>query len=207
MKTFLNYLGQFRLYSLVDLILLLIATQANTQVFLGVIFLHLGFLAFLETRHSHSYRNRLPKCVWIIFTIIGIFLYRHWEVVAFLLISYLYTKKNHGYFASISPLLRGFQYFFLIAGIVGYHHPLSWIALATIFIRNFAGDLRDTTKDRDANMKTLPVLLGLNKNIPNIHLIAVLLTSVIWWSFTSLSIWALLIVLIIEIGTYNITPR
>ena len=31
MKMFLNYLGQFRLYSLIDLILLMIATRAGIQ--------------------------------------------------------------------------------------------------------------------------------------------------------------------------------
>ncbi len=207
MKSFLNYFGQFRLYSFVDLVLLLIATGTGLQDFLGVLFLHLGFLAFLETRHSHSYRKEIPKSVYVFLYGIGILLYRHWEVIPFLLCSYLYSKKNRGYFGCFSSLFRGFQYFFLIAGIIGYHNPLIWIALFILFIRNFTGDLRDVVKDRKEGMKTLPVVMGFKQDIKHIHLIALLCTSSIAWSYTSLSIWILLLVFIIEIITYNITPR
>jgi len=207
MKTFLNYLGQFRLYSFTDLILLLIATQTGYLSFLGVLFLHLGFITFLETRHSHPYRKQMPKWLCIFLTIIGIILYGHLEVIPFLLVSYLYVKKTEKYFGYIAPILRGFQYFFLLGGLIGYHNPITWIALLVIFVRNFAGDLRDVAKDINEGIKTLPTLMGLKNNIKYIHLITMLTTSLIWWSFSSLSFWILLLVFVVEITTYNITPR
>lgn len=207
MKTFLNYLGQFRLYSLVDLIILLLATQARPQDFFGTIFLHLGFLVFLETQHSHSFRKKMPKWLWVFLIILGISLYWHWEVIPFLILSYFYTKKTEKYFGCIAPVLRGFQYFFLIAGIVGYNNPLIWIALVVIFIRNFAGDLRDIEKDKKENLKTLPIVLGLNKDIKYIHLIVMMATTLIWFLYTSMSSWLIFPILIFQILTYGLTAR
>ena len=207
MKTFLNYLGQFRVYSLLDLIILLIAVQAAPQEFLGVIFLHLGFLVFLETRHSHPFRIKMPKGLWAFLTLFGIILYRHWEIIPFLLLSFFYVEKTQKYFGYIAPFLRAFQYFFLFGGIIGYHHQIILIIPLVIFIRNFAGDLRDITKDRNDGLKTLPVVLGLKNNIKYIHLIAMLSTTLIWWSFTSLPIHFLLVVFLVQIFSYNITPR
>src|SRR3989344_119600 len=205
METFLNYLGQFRLYSLTDLIILLIATQAGLYDFLGVLFLHLGFLVFLETQHSHSNRREMPKWLWIFLIIIGISLYRHLEVIPFLFLSYFYVKKTEGNWGYTAPILRGFQYFFLIGGILGYFHLLTWIALIVIFIRNFAGDLRDITKDMKDNLKTLPILVGFRHDIQYIHLVIMLTTSLIWWNFASLPLWSLLLIFVIQIFSYNIT--
>lgn len=207
MNTFTNYIGQLRLYSLVDLVLLAIVAQANVWEACGIVVLHIGFLAYLEARHSHSYRKPLPQWVWIAFVIVGTLLYKHIEALPFLLFSYLYTKKSHGYFAAVSPLFRGLQYFFLIAGVTNYHHPLPWVALLVTVIRNFAGDVRDAAKDKGEHMKTIPVIIGLHRNIRHIHLITTLLSSTVWWSFGHLPLWILLLVMCIEISTYNLTPR
>lgn len=207
MESLLNYTGQLRAYSFIDLILFGFAIQAGRIDFIGIIFLHLGFLAYLETRHAHSYRKKFSKWIWEVVTLVGILLYRHWEVLGFLLCSYLYTKKTRGYFGVIAPLLRGFQYFFLAAGIIGYHNPLTWIALLIMFIRNFAGDLRDVVKDKKEGVRTLPLVMGLDRNMNYIHLMIMFVTSFIWWSFTTLPLGVLLLVFMLQIATYNLTPR
>lgn len=207
MKNFLNYVGQLRIYSLVDLVLLVVAIHAQSFVGVGIIFLHLGFLAFLETRHEHSYRKKIPQWVYVVLGSIGVILYWHWEVIPFLICSYLYTKKNNGYFGATSSLFRGLQYFFLVAGVVGYMTPFPWVALLVLFVRNFAGDLRDIVKDTKEGMKTLPIIIGLKHDMKYVHLITVLFTSLIWWQQTTLSFILLCIVFGVEIVTYNSTPR
>jgi 4-hydroxybenzoate polyprenyltransferase len=80
------------------------------------------------------------------------------------------------------------QGYFLTAGITGFLNPLCFLAGGLFALRNFAGDLRDITKDRKENMKTLPVLLGVKKPIKHIHLIFVLLTTLVWWKISGISI-------------------
>ncbi len=207
MKNFLNYFGQFRFYSFLDLIILLIAIHAHTVDFLGIIFLHLGFLAFLETAHSHPFRKNMPKWVWPLLTVIGIVLYRHWEVIPFLFFSWLYTKKTQGYLGTLSSFSRGMQFFFLVGGIIGYHTSFAYIVFAAVFVRNLLGDFRDIVKDSKENMKTLPIIFGFKKDQKYVHLFALLFTSIIWWSFTDLSVLILIPLLALEILTYNLTPR
>ena len=207
MKSFKNYLGQLRPYSLIDLIILLIATKATTYEFLGVVFLHVGFLAYLETRHEHSYRKKIPKHLWIFLTVIGTLFYGHVEGVLFVVCSYLYTLKTKKSFALISPIARGFQSFFLVAGIIGYNNKLTWIVLVLFFIRNFCGDLRDIVKDKKEHLKTLPVVMGLNKDFKYIHLVVTILTTFVWFKFTHFSFWLLIPIFLIQIFTYRLTPR
>jgi len=168
-KTLLNLLGQVRLYSLIDLILLIIAIKADNYQFFGIIFLHLGFLLFLEHNHKHKYRMPFPKHLWVLLILTGIVLYQSFFVIGFLICSFLYTKKNLSNFSPFSPFLRGLQYFFLVAGVIGFQHPISFIAGGLMMLRNFAGDLRDITKDKKEKMKTLPIVLGFSKDIRYIY--------------------------------------
>ncbi len=194
----LDYLGQLRLYSFVDLIILLIATKATTVEFIGTVF---------EAQHHHSYRKKVPKYLWIILIIVGLLLYGHIEGILFVVCSYLYVLKTKKSFALFAPIMRGLQYFFLVAGIVGYHDNLAYIALVLIIVRNFCGDLRDITKDKREKLNTLPIAWGLNRNIKYIHLLTVIITTFIWFQNTNLTIWILIPIFLIEILTYNLTPR
>lgn len=203
----LNYLGQLRLYSLVDLILLLTAVRATPHEFIGAILLHIGFLAFLESKHRHSYRKIIPSYFFIISIIAGLLLFGHFEGLLFLFFSYLYANKNQKPFSLYSPIMRGLQCFFLIAGIIGYHNNFIWIVFALITLRNFCGDLRDAVKDKAENMKTLPVALGLTNNIKYIHLIAILITTFVWFSYTDLPILLLVSIFLVELLSYDLTPR
>lgn len=206
---FANYLGQLRLYSLVDLVLLLIAIQPSTADFIGVLLLHVAFLAYLESRHAHAYRLRIPRWLWLVIGLAGACCYQHWEVVPFAVFSYLYTLKTRRHFALFSPVARGLQHLFVVGGITGYAHAAPWIACAALALRNLAGDVRDAGKDsREARrMITIPILCGLKKDIRHIHLLAVCATSVLWWCIGEFSIVALGAALVVEGGTYYLTPR
>lgn len=207
MKLFLNYLGQLRVYSLVDLFLLLYIIHASNLEKAGAIFLWIGFLLFLESQHKHSYRSKFPKLMWIAFDLVGLILFRKVEGLAFVIASLFYAKKKDKYFSYLSPLFRGLQNFFLIAGIIGYHNYFIWVVFIVTIIRNVLGDFRDVEKDRAEKMQTVPVLIGIKRNVKYIHLGAVMVTSLVWWIYGGLS-WEILVgVWIIELVTYNLTPR
>ncbi len=206
MKTLLNYIGQIRFYSLADLVLLLVALGTGTNQFIGALILHIAFLAYLENKHAHSYRTKIPSWTPWFLAIIGLILYGGIEGFLYILASFLYTRKAKG-LGVLSPLFRGLQSFFIIAGIVGYFNLITYVASALFILRNLIGDFRDIEKDRKEGMRTIPVILGLTKNIKHFHLIATIFTSTIWWSISSLSIIWLFVVILIEISTYNLTPR
>lgn len=202
-----RYIGQFRLYSLIDLILLLFAAGANFQIASGAILLWLGFLIYLENSHVHPYRYKLPAVLWQVLFIAGVIAYGRIEAIAFIAFAYLYSKKNKDMYGALSPLFRALQSFFLISGITGYRSILPILAFTLIGIRNFAGDLRDIKKDRNSKTLTLPVFLGMKKSIKHVHLIFLLLTSIVWWYFSGLTMIFLIAVLAVEIITYNLTQR
>jgi 4-hydroxybenzoate polyprenyltransferase len=203
---FKNYIGQLRLYSLVDLVLLLAAINTEIHVFIGALLLHVGFLAYLELRHSHEYREKAPQWVPYILLMLGIILYARWEAFAYILFSFLYTQKISK-LGRISPLCRGLQNFFIVAGIVGYHSWLPYAVFILLVLRNLAGDFRDVEKDTREGLKTLPISLGMKRSLKYIHLGFVIMTSVIWWSVSTLPISLLGAVILIEILSYDLTPR
>jgi 1,4-dihydroxy-2-naphthoate octaprenyltransferase len=181
--------------------------HTNTETFLGVVFLHFAFIVYLETRHSHPYIKQMPKYLWLFLLLVGIVLYRHVEVFGFLFASYLYVKKTKGRWGYFGPAFRGIQYFFLVAGIVGYHNPIIWISLFALLVRNFVGDLRDIEKDNREGIKTLPILIGMKHNIKYIHLATMLTTSYLWFALGSISLFWLPVIFLIQIITYRLTPR
>ncbi|HIJ14072.1 TPA: hypothetical protein HA371_04985 [Candidatus Woesearchaeota archaeon] len=204
---FLNLIGQIRIYSLIDLIILLIAISSNSYQLAGAVLLHLSFILYLEKSHNHKYRIPFPKSLWVLLLIIGLILYKSYFAIGYLIFSFLYTRKNHPGLGVYSPIFRGIQSYFLVAGIIGILNPLSFLAGALFALRNFTGDLRDITKDKKEKLKTLPIVLGFNKDMKKIHLIFLLLTSFVWWYLSGISILWLALIYLIEIGTYNLTPR
>jgi hypothetical protein len=110
MKRFKNYIGQLRLYSLADLVLLLIALQAGTPQFIGAIILHVAFLAYLESSHSHPYRAKVPRWISYALAIIGVVIYGRIEGLIYLFFGFLYTQKIKG-LGFVSPLFRGLTKF------------------------------------------------------------------------------------------------
>lgn len=201
-----NYIGQLRIYSLVDLVLLLIAVQADTLQFIGAIMLHLGFLAYLESRHSHAYREKIPRWVAYVVAGIGLFFYRKIEGLLYLCFSFLYTKKNKRW-GFVSPFFRGLQNLFLVAGITGYHTYLPYLVAGLFLLRNIIGDVRDAGKDTKEGMHTIPILMGMKKNHRFVHLFFTIGTSILWWSLSPLGVSWLLLAIVLEVGTYHLTPR
>jgi len=143
----------------------------------------------------------------MIAAIVGIILYFKWSVIGYIVASALYVNKNKAPFSYISPVIRGIQYYFLSAGILGFTNPISLLAFLLITTRNFAGDLRDTLKDKKESIQTLPMLFGFNKDYKNIHIYMLFLTSFAWWYLSGISVIWLLGVYLIQIYTYNITTR
>ena len=205
-KRFPNYFGQLRIYSIVDLILLLVALSVGVREFIGVVFLHLSFILYLEFRHRHSNRESFYPWLWIVLLIVGGLFYFKLAVLGFIVASFLYTEKNKslGYFA---PVFRGFQSYFLIGGLIGFSSPLVFLVSGLMLVRNLAGDFRDTEKDKKEGMKTLPILLGLKKGSRYVHIIFLMITSFAWWYLSGVSVLWLVLAYVIELLTYNLTPR
>jgi 4-hydroxybenzoate polyprenyltransferase len=203
----LNLVGQVRIYSLIDLIIFGFALGSNYSQLAGIIFLHLGFLLFLEKQHNHKYRVKFPKSLWIVFLGLGVLFYNSYLVIGFIFFSYLYTKKNCSIFGLVAPFFRGFQYYFLAVGIVGFSNPLSFLAFSVLTIRNFIGDLRDVEKDKKERLLTLPMFIGVEKSFNHLHLVALLVTTFIWGYLAAMNPILLVFVWIIQIKTYNFTPR
>ena len=139
--------------------------------------------------------------------IAGVAFYPNVAVLGFLVCSFFYVKKNLPKFGWAGPFFRGLQYYFLSAGIIGFLNPISFLASGLLFTRNFAGDLRDIVKDRKEGLKTLPIIFGLNKDFKHIHLITMLGTTAVWWFLSGISALWLIPIFVMQIGSYNLTPR
>lgn len=206
-STFMNLLGQLRLYSLIDLVLFSLAIQADRSQMIGIVLLHIGFLLFLEFTHKHSFRVAFPKYLWVAFFIGGSILYKNIAVVGFLMCSLFYVKKNSPAFGWFAPLSRGLQYYFLASGVIGFLNPVSFLAGGLLALRNFFGDLRDTVKDRKEGYKTLPVIFGLKRDFKYLHLLATLGTTFVWVCLSSINIVWIVPLFFIQVVSYSWTPR
>jgi len=207
MKRILNYLGQLRIYSLVDLALFVYVAGARGQTFFGAIVLWTGFLAYLESQHGHTYRAKMPRGLWVILVLFGLILFGRIEGLGFVVASYLYTLKNKKNYGIFAPFFRGVQNFLLVGGVTGYISVLPWLVLFLIVIRNILGDIRDAGKDAKEGMKTLPIILGWNKNVPVVHLVGILGTTYVAWHYSQFGPSFLFFMWAIQLITYNLTPR
>lgn len=206
MKKLLNYIGQLRIYSLFDLILLLAVIGSQPAQLVGGVLLHIGFLAYLEHSHNHPGRAKVPLWLGHILSFLGLILFGRIEAIMYILFGWLYIQKIRG-LGFISPIFRGLQLLFLVGGIIGYTSYITYVVAAVMAVRNLLGDYRDVTKDKAHGLRTIPIILGAKKSIPGIHLIAVLLSSYIWWSLGSISSAWLMAGIVIELATYNLRPR
>ena len=138
----------------------------------------------------------------------GLVLLNRLEGMAYVFATIAYVKKKeYSGYALAAPLSRGLQSLFLVGGLIGHAEPLAWMAGGLTVLRNLIGDWRDVGKDRDEEMRTIPVVLGWPQPWPYMHLVAVMTTSTVWWHYTSLDPMWLLATWVIQISTYNITPR
>lgn len=205
MKT-VKFIGILRVYSLVDLILLLLAVGASGSSLVGAIFLWVGFLAYLESAHDHDYRINIPRYASYVIFPVGLVLFPIVEGMAFIISSVLYAKKNKQLWGLASPIFRAIQTMVLIAALTGFRDKLPWVAGILIMVRNLFGDLRDVEEDRRQGMTTWPIKFALSQQ-RHLHLLMVLGTTTLWWLLLRLSISWLALLWLVEVGTYFLTPR
>lgn len=201
-KKCLNYLGQLRCYSLVDLILLLITAKISGQQFWGSIGIWIGFLAFLESRHNHEGREQVPSWSAFLLMVAAIPFFGIEKGLLFCVLSFLYAQKNRGWWGLVSPFCRGLQTVIMVG--LG---PFGWVAGVLMTARNVLGDGRDTLQDRQEGLKTWTVVLGIKADWLFLHFFAVIFTTLIWWSAANLPPFWLVSALAVEAGAYWLTPR
>ena len=209
MRKVLNYLGQLRLYSLVDLMLMLLAAGASAASprFWGAVFLWVGFLAHLEAVHHDKGRESVPRILaWLLWLQALKLWYDNITGDVFILSSLVYAQKKNWRLGLLSPLMRGLQTLVIVGSISGYDQVFTWLAAALTIVRNLLGDLRDSQEDAEEAIRTWPSVLGLESR-PFAHYFGMFGTTIVWWVYAGLPAWVLLVILIFETATYWLTPR
>lgn len=207
-KSFLNYFGQLRLYSFLDLLVFATALTRDWKIILGIGLLWLGFLLYLESRHNDQPRLKINGFIWVVPFLISVFLVPIWVCLGFAIVSYFYTKKKQNkFYGASAPLWRGLQ-----NGIIAsaFNFQLAILAFALTFIRNLIADFRDAHDDRERGIKTIPVIIGIRKNQVwsfYIHIIFVLATTIIWFNFSFLDKYLILPIMLLQLISYPLTPR
>jgi hypothetical protein len=203
----LNYLGQLRLYSYADLMLLVAALGGTPREFLGITLLWFGFIVYLEWRHRDVGRLHWPWIVWVALWIGGIAAVASPLVAPFLFLAVLYAqKKQLGRWGATSWLVNGALKAVLAGMVLGTAVALSALVGVLTAVRNLAGDVRDVEKDAGEGFWTLPVLVGYQGHrdpYPGV----LFLTSAAWTVVGALPWWSLLVTVAIEVVTYPLTPR
>lgn len=207
LRSFINYFGQLRMYSYVDIVLMLIAFKADMITILSCSLLWFGFLIHLEWQHRDKGRLFWPIWAWIIPWVFGIIIHPSIFQIPFIVTCVAYSfKKRFRWIGLISWIINGSIKAWMVAMIPG---PLWGILLVggLMCIRNLAGDIRDAGKDSTERVLTLPVVLGLKKNVPYIYPVCLVVTSTLWVYIGGISFLWLIPVFIIQGLTYHLTPR
>jgi len=203
-----NYIGQLRPYSYVDLLLLFAALHAGVRVAAGVSLLWFGFLIHLEWRHRDRERLGWHWSMWAVPWAIAPVLVPSWWVVPFFGFAVAYAlKKRFRWAAAVSPLVNGLMKTFLVLLAPGVAAATLLMVLGLMTLRNLLGDLRDAEKDAKESVMTVPVVLGYHRSTPYIYPAGLVLTSTVWTVVGGLPWWALAGALAVEAGTYRLTPR
>jgi len=204
----LNYIGQLRIYSLLDMVVFAFALTRDTKSIVGMIMLWIGFLLLLEGMHKDKMRRPVSRFLWIAFFVPALFLLPLGAAVLFMLFGFFYAaKKRSRFFGLTSPLWRGLQNFSLA---FLFNPRIAVLAFVLMAGRNLLGDFRDAGSDMKDGARTIPVRLGLKQNQRWAfygHMIAVVATTAIWFYFSQLSFNLFWPVAFLEIISYPLTPR
>lgn len=207
-KVILNYVGQLRIYSFLDLLVLATALTRDLYVISGIGFLWLSFLLYLESRHNDKPRLLVNEYLWSIPFILALFMLPPWVCLSFAIFSYLYTNKKSGkFFGATSPFWRASQNGVLALGL---NPSIAGLVFVLIFVRNLIGDFRDAKSDKQRGIETLPVLIGVQRNQVwafYAHMLFVIATTIIWFHFSFLDIRLLLPIILLQFISYPLTPR
>jgi 1,4-dihydroxy-2-naphthoate octaprenyltransferase len=127
--------------------------------------------------------------------------------VMFIVLSATYAlKKRFPGIAYISFLYNGGLKVMLVMDI-GQRWPVLLAIGLLMTLRNLMGDVRDAGKDVSEGVRSLPVAMGLRRNVPYVYPAALAITSTIWTIYGHLPIWTLVLALIVQATTYKLTPR
>lgn len=208
MKKLLNYFGQLRVYSLLDVVVFATALTADRKEVLGVVLVWMGFIFYLEGVHKDRLRSMVNPLVWLVFFVPSVFLLPVYAPVLFMIFGVFYTNKKRGKFwGATSIFWRAAQNFILALPFSVFLAVLAFVLTA---LRNLVGDFRDAASDVESKASTLPVLLGAKRNQVwafYAHLGLVMLATIIWFQFSYLPSAVMWPVIILEIVTYPLTPR
>lgn len=203
-----NYFGQLRAYSYIDLVLLLIAAGANVREIAICSLLWFGFLIYLEWLHKDKGRLRWPWAAWMGPWAAATIWAHSPAVVAFFIVCVAYTLKKHvPALASLSPLTNGAVKATLLLFVAAASAPFAVIVWAATATRNLLGDMRDIEKDRSEHVYTIPVRLGLQRDIWWLYPLGLASTTALWTMMAGLPLWVLACAWIVEAATYRLTPR
>ncbi|WP_411080420.1 hypothetical protein [Streptomyces sp. cmx-18-6] len=203
-----NYVGQLRLYSYVDLLLLLAALNADPRGILGVSLLWFGFLIHLEWRHRDRGRLGWHWSLWAVPWLLAPLVAPSLWLPAFYVSAVAYTyKKRFPWAAAVSPLLNGALKMFLVLLVPGTTAFTAALVLLLMSVRNLLGDVRDAGKDAEERVMTLPVILGYRRATPYVYPLGLVATSLTWTLMGGLSWWALAGAVSVQAATYHLTPR
>ncbi|HEY4520714.1 MAG TPA: hypothetical protein VJJ72_02850 [Candidatus Paceibacterota bacterium] len=207
-RNILNYLGQLRVYGILDIFVFATAlTASNTEIF-GIILLWIGFLLHLEAEHRDELRLRISQWIALLVYIPSFIFLPTWVPLVFGFLGFLYAKKKkHKFLALISPMLRGLQSTTLAFSFNPYLIMPAFILSAA---RNLVGDFRDAGGDHDTKILTIPVRLGFRQNQSWAfygHLIMVIFTTIFWFQYSFLDHSILTLIILMQVLAYPVTPR
>ncbi len=204
-----NYLGQLRIYSYVDLVLLLIAAGATVREIGTCSLLWFGFLIYLEWLHRDAGRLRWPWAAWVApWAAAALWAHNPGAVAAFFVVCVGYTlKKRVPALASLSPMTNGAVKATLLLLVAAATLPFAALVWAATAIRNLLGDMRDIEKDRREHVRTIPVRLGLQRDIRWLYPLGLALTTALWTATAGLPAWLLVCAWAVQAATYRLTPR
>ncbi|GGO99665.1 hypothetical protein [Wenjunlia tyrosinilytica] len=208
MQHALNYLGQLRIYSYVDLLLLFQALHAGLRDMVGLSLLWFGFLIHLEWQHRDMGRLRWPWPVWALLWIAGVVLVADPMCVPFLVLAAGYSlKKRIPFLAAVSPLINAGLKVALIEPLPGAHARQVLLVFVLMTIRNLLGDVRDAAKDAGEGVASIPVRLGYRRHTPLVYPLGLAVTSAVWVAMAGLPWWVWCCALAVQALTYRLTPR
>ena len=207
-KNILNYIGQLRIYSLLDFIVFSTALTNNISTIIAMTSLWCSFVLYLEYIHKDHLRLPVSFLAPLTLFIIPFFFLPFWIPLLFGLFSFLYTKKKHSQFFGITaPLWRACINATLT---IAFNPALTLITVLIIFTRNFIADFRDAHYDKNNGTITLPVFLGYKKNAQWVffaHPLSVMLSTLVWFHYSFINTSTLCLILFTQAIVYVITPR
>lgn len=203
-----NYLGQLRFYSYADLVLLLISLNCAPRQILAASLLWFGFLIHLEWRHRDVGRYRWPPLAWITSWIVAIITDPSMWSIVFIALAVSYSlKKRFPAIARVSFLYNGALKTALLLAVSTPNPRQLLIVFIAMSMRNLAGDFRDIVKDSSEGVLTLPVAVGLRKDIDWLYPTVLAATSLMWTRLGNLPVTYLIAAWAVQALTYRMTPR